>query len=197
MMRLRHAQSLKSNMARLLLRLLTSFHVHPKEVNMHAQVAPKLPLFDTLFFAQEANIAENPTARNRVSPSHAILRSNGENLLSLLRAYERLSLLAQMELPCTILIVSPPQHLRHTVIKTVNLESESLAILGNGFNLYLHGPNFHTIRLVNHSKIEDGIASLDIHQPQGMLYASIQPAVDGLGSAVWRDVMDNPSLSLA
>jgi hypothetical protein len=164
---------------------------------MNAQAAPIFPLFDTLFSAKEANIAESHPVRNRVLPSPAILRSNAENLLSLPRAYERLSLLAQMELPCTIFIVSPPQHLRHTLIKTVHLGSESLAIIGNGFNLYLYGPNFHTIRLVNHGKIEDGIASLDIHQPRGMLYASIQPSVDGMGSAVWRDVMDNPSLSLA
>jgi hypothetical protein len=164
---------------------------------MTAQAAPIFPLFDTLFPAKEAPFAESRPVRNRVSPSPAILRSNGENVLSLPRAYERLSLLARMELPCTIFIVNPPQHVRHALIKTVHLGSESLAIIGNGFNLYLHGPNFHTIRLVNYDKIEDGTASLDIHQPQGMLYASIQPAVDGVGIAVWRDVMDNPSLSLA
>jgi hypothetical protein len=163
---------------------------------MNAQAAPIFPLFDTLFSAKEENIAEGHPARNHVSPSAAIQR-NAENLLSMPRAYERLSLLAQMELPCTIFIISPPQHLRNTLIKTVKLGSESLAILGNGFNLYLHGPNFHTIRLVNYCRIEHGVASLDIHEPQGMLYASIQPAFDGMGSAVWRDVMDNPSLSLA
>ncbi len=165
---------------------------------MHAHAEPFAPsLLARLFSAKEAIILESPTVRNRKTTPLAALRLNGENFLSIARAGERLSLLAQLELPCTILITSPPLHLRHTVIKTVNLGGESLSIHGDGFNLHLPGPNFHTIRLVNHSDTEEDSASLDICHADGMLYASIQPTPDGKGTAIWRDVMENPTLCLA
>ena len=165
---------------------------------MHADVAPVAPLFlDTLFSAKEAIVLGNPIAQRRKAPPLATLRSNADDVLSIVRVCERLSLLALLELPCTILVTSPPLHLRHTVIRTVNLEVDNLVVHGDGFNLHLLGPNFHTTRLVNHSDTEESGTSLDICHADGMLYASIHPVPDGKGAAIWRDVMENPTLCLA
>ncbi len=169
----------------------------PKEATMQAHAAPFFPLFEAFFPPKAAKIEEDQTTL-RLNPLPEVsLRRSGEYMLSMARAYERLSLLVHLELPCTILVADPYQFLRDRVIESVELVCESLAIRGDGFNLQLNGPNFHTIRLVNHRRGEDGNTSLDIHDAKGMLYASIQPVHAGTGVAVWRDVMENPSLSIA
>lgn len=164
---------------------------------MHAHAAPYFSLFETFFLATEAKFAENQTSiRPKPSP-HMTLRRSGESLLSVAKAYERLNLLVHLEMPCTILIATPYQALRQTFIKAVDLAGDGLDIRGEGFNLQVRESNFNTIRLVNHRRDDDGNTSLDIHDSKGMLYASIQSTPEGTGAAIWRDVMENPSLSLA
>ncbi len=163
---------------------------------MHANASLFKPVFDTLPPAANKVFADHRPPRQSKSVSYTPSLSNGEGLLSMTQLYERLSLLAQLELPCTVLIVNPRVHLRDAVIKSAELNDESLAISGDGFNLRLHGSNIDLIRLVNHGKPGTGLISLDIHHSLGGLYASILPAPDGTGGEVWRDVMGNPSLSV-
>ena len=165
---------------------------------MHTHAAPFFSLFETLFPAIEASNAENQASIQSKPSPQITLRRNGEYLFSMAKAYERLSLLVHLELPCTVLMATPFLLLRQRVIENVELQGESLSIQGEGFDMKLSVPNFHTIRLVNHRRKEDGNTSLDIHDAaNGMLFASIQPMPDGTGVAVWRDVMENPSLSVA
>lgn len=118
----------------------------------------------------------------------------GENLLSITTLYERLALLAKLELPCTILIVNPPLHLRDAQIRSVDWADGNLNIVGDGFSLHLRGDGIQSVHLAD---IQDGgDGSLDIYHSHGTLYASIRPVPGGIGGAVWRDVMDNPSLLL-
>ncbi len=155
-----------------------------------------MPLFDAFLPATQPVFTDHHFSRHRSCPSEPLTLAQGETLLSMAKLHERLTLLAQLELPCTILITSPPLHLRDAVIKAVEWGGESLVIAGQDFNLRLRGPNIHSIRLVNPREAGDGTASLDIHHAQGMLYASIRPTPDGVGSEVWRDVMENPTLAL-
>ena len=164
---------------------------------MQANAAQFFPLFGSFFPTIGAKTEGDQAALRLNPPPEVSLRRSGEYMFSMARAYERLSLLVHLELPCTILIAEPYQFLRDRVIESVELVCESLAIRGEGFNLQLNGPNFYTIRLVNHRRGEDGNTSLDIHDAKGMLYASIQPVHVGTGVAVWRDVMENLSLSVA
>jgi hypothetical protein len=164
---------------------------------MHVQASLPMALFDGLLPAAEPVFTDQRPVRPRKSSTYEPLRAPGETLLSMAKLHERLALLAQLELPCTILIANPPLHLREAVIQTVELAGESLTVGGNGFSLRLRGPHIHSIRLVNQREAGSGTASLDILHSQGMLYASIQPAPEGPGGEVWRDVMDNPTLSLA
>ncbi len=162
---------------------------------MHIQASLSMPLFDPLLPTAEKFFADRHPVRQRKPATAEPLLAQGETLLSMAKLHERLALLAQLELPCIILIASPPLHLRDAVIKAVELTDESLVIVGKDFNLRLREPNIHSIRLVNQREGGNGTASLDIHHAQGMLYASIRPAPDGVGGEVWRDVMDNPSLA--
>ncbi len=164
---------------------------------MNAHAAPFVPLFDTLFSAKPAWIAEAISVGKPNPAPLASTPSASENCISIARAYERLSVLAQLELPFSIQFANPRRHLPRALIKTVKFGGEGLVIDGDGFNLQLHGPNFHTLRLVHHTDAADGCASLEICHPDGLLYASIQPIADGVGCEVWCDVMENPSLSLS
>lgn len=163
---------------------------------MNTQASLPMPLFDAFLPTTQPIFADHYSNQHKPTPSEPLALAQGETLLSMAKLHERLTLLAQLELPCTILITNPPLHLRDAVIKAVELGSESLVIAGADFNLRLRGPNIHSIRLVNPREAGDGTASLDIHHSHGMLYASIRPAPDGVGSEVWRDVMENPSLAL-
>ncbi len=162
---------------------------------MHAN-ASFIPLLDTLPAAVNKAFTDHRAIRQGAQGTHEPPLSNGEGLLSMAKLHERLSLLVQLELPCTILISNPRVHLQGAVIKMAELDGESLTIAGNDFNLRLRGSNIDLIRLVNHGTPGSGVISLDIHHSLGGLYASIQPAPGGIGGAVWRDVMGNPSLSL-
>lgn len=161
---------------------------------MHATASLFMPLLDSLVPATDRFTADNRPARPRINRSVESVSQNGENQISLAKLYERLNLLVQLEMPCTISIPSPFLRLRQTLIKSVDLTSEGLTIAGDDFNLQLRESNIHSILLAN---IGNGsVNRLDIHHSPGRVYASIQPALEGVGEAVWRDVMDNPSLPL-
>jgi hypothetical protein len=162
-----------------------------KEVLMYAQASLPAPLFDSLMPASDRALAVSSRKPTASVPSCA----EAEGLLSLERLHERLALLAQLELPCSIVIASASRHLREVLIKTVELADDSLSIVGDSFDLRLRRPHIHTIWLVNQQGAEGGASSLDILHANGTLYASIWPAPGG--GEIWRDIMDNPMLSLA
>ncbi len=157
-----------------------------------------VPLIDSLFPVKQVEIDGTRSFFQPKPLPQVNLRRNGEHMLTMEEAHDRLSLLVLLELPCTILIADPYQVIRQRAIKSINYRcGESLSIHGQDFKLNISGPNFHSIRLVNHRHEEDGNTTLDIHDSKGMLCASIQPIPEGTGAAVWRDVMENPSLSLS
>ncbi len=165
-----------------------------KEAFMHAPLF--MPMLDPLMPAPDQVIAGRTSIGLRQPLVGEAEEEFGGNLISLAKLHERLSLLVQLELPCTITIPNPFLHWQETLIRKVELAGDSLTIAGNDFNLYLRGANIHSIRLVNNRETGGGIARLDIHHLPDMVYASIQPALEGTGGAVWRDVMDNPLLPL-
>lgn len=130
------------------------------------------------------------------APTPATRQQTPDTARILSNLYERLGLLAQLGVPCTILIFNPALRLGQTPIKAVELAGDCLTIAGDDFKLLLRGPNFHSIHWVNQQGANVGAPRLDIHHSPGMVYASIQPPLDSQNLAVWRDVMDNPSLSL-
>lgn len=156
---------------------------------MYAQASLPVPLFNSLLPASERALAFHPRKPATYAPPHA----EGRELLSLEKLHERLALLAQLELPCSILVVNPPLHLREVPIKRVELADDSLSIAGEGFSLRLRGPHTHAIWLANQHRA-GAASSLDALNANGTLYASIWPAPGG--GEIWRDIMDNPMLSL-
>lgn len=156
------------------------------------QASLTLPLFDALLPTQEQVPVRAPRPRPPVAEARPHFRSGA--LLSLAKLHERLSLLARLELPCTILVANPRLHLRHALIRSAELADGNLSIVGDDFTLYLRSDNIHSIRLADQRDGEETGGGLEICHAPDIVYASIRPASD---SAVWRDVMDNPTLSLS
>ena len=156
---------------------------------MHAQASLPVPLFDPLLPTSDKALAAHPRKPATYAPPYV----EGRELLSLERLHERLALLAHLELPCSILVANPPFHLREAPIKRVELVGDSLSVVGDGFSLRLRRPHIHSIWLANQHRA-GGASSLDILNSNGTLYASVWPAPGG--SEIWRDIMDNPMLSL-
>lgn len=125
------------------------------------------------------------------------LHTLAEDSLTFSTFFERLSLLAKLELPCTIRFSSPNVVIPRAVIRDVQWAGENFHISGADFNLRLLGENIHSIRLTNLEEGSNDASRLDILHSRGQIYASIQPALEGLGGGVWQDVMENPTLAFA
>jgi hypothetical protein len=162
----------------------------PKEINVQAYTFeyagpnPQLPL--TLAAQAFSHPQGQRTYPNLDTPS-----------LSLRALYERLSLLAQLQLPCGLFLAGPSWLLASITVKTIAFNGQELNLAGDNFSLRLQRDSIGHIRLVNRREQGENITMLEIQQPNGVLYARIQPASDNAGNAaVWRDVMDNPLLSM-
>lgn len=156
-----------------------------------------IPFFSSL----EGDLALIPADLARQMNRKAIkadsLHSLAEDSLTFSTFFERLSLLAKLELPCTIRFSNPNVIIPHAVIREVQWAGENFQISGTDFNLRLLGENIHSIRLTNLDAGRNDASRLDILHSQGQIYASIQPSAEGLGGGVWRDVMENPTLAFA
>jgi putative heme degradation protein len=117
--------------------------------------------------------------------------------LSLQAFCQRAALLSQLELPCTVHIATPALEQRcNGVIKRIERTDDRLSLLGEGFSLHLCTGNIAAIWLVNPPASVDGAPAVEIHNKAGGLATRIAGPQDRIGSAVWQDVMGNPSLGV-
>lgn len=130
-------------------------------------------------------------------PDPARARLGLECSLDMGELYERLALLTQLELPCAIFIAAPSWVMRGVVLRSVVFNGQDLSLAGESFSLRLRGDGIGSIRLVNRRERGELFTTLEIRQPHGALYASIGPAGNEVEAQVWRDVMENPLLSMA
>jgi len=115
--------------------------------------------------------------------------------LSLQALCQRMTLLSQLELPCTICIANPVVEQRcNGVIRRVERTDDRLSLLGEGFALHLRTRNIAAIWLVNHPASADDAPAVEIRNKAGGLVTRIVGPLDQIGNAVWQDVMGNPSL---
>lgn len=118
--------------------------------------------------------------------------------LSLQAFYERVTLLAELELPCIIYIAnSAVEQLCSGVIRRIERSDARLTLLGDDFALHLRKQNIDSIWLVSNPESKDGTMAVEIYNQAGALITRIFGIQDRIGSAVWQDVMGNPSLSVA
>lgn len=123
----------------------------------------------------------------------------GERLsrLSVHEFCDRVSLLAELELPCSVYIANPSaEQISRGVVRKIEREADRLNLFGDGFSLHLHQNNIDSIWLVNSSSDDQGIA-IEIHNRTGSLIARLFGMQDSIGAAVWQDVMGNPSFAVA
>ena len=107
---------------------------------------------------------------------------------------QRMTLLAELELPCTVHIANRAfEQLCNGVIRCIEHTDERLSLFGEGFVLHLCARNIAAIGVVIHPG--DGTPAVEIHSKSGALLTRIVGPQDRIGRGVWQDVMGNPSLS--
>lgn len=118
--------------------------------------------------------------------------------LSLHEFCERIALLAELELPCSVYIANPSaEQISRGVVRKIERDSDRLNLFGDGFSLHLHQNNIDAIWLVNSTSNDDQGMAIEIHNRTGSLIARLFGIQDGIGAAVWQDVMGNPSFAVA
>ncbi len=110
---------------------------------------------------------------------------------------ERIALLAELELPCAVHIANASaEQVSRGVVRRIEQDTERLNLFGDGFSLHLHRNNIDAIWLVNSAGGDDQGMAIEIHNRAGNLIARLLGIEDSVGSAVWQDVMGNPSFAV-
>lgn len=118
--------------------------------------------------------------------------------LSLNEFCERVALLAELELPCSVHIANPSaEQISRGVVRKIERDADRLNLLGEGFSLHLHRDNIDSIWLVTGAGDDEQGMAIEIHNRTGSLIARLFGMQDSVGAAVWQDVMGNPSLAIA
>ncbi|QSA96637.1 hypothetical protein [Methylococcus sp. EFPC2] len=111
---------------------------------------------------------------------------------------ERVTLLAELELPCVFYLGAPSyDRIRSGIIRKIERRADRLSLLGGDFALFLHRRNIDSIWLVQRDEAGDKALAVEIYGRNGEIIARILGLADSLGYAVWHDVMGNPSLAIA
>lgn len=138
------------------------------------------------------------TLKQAPPTEHPMPANTGTILLSLQEFSERVTLLSQLELPCIIFIANAAvEHLYSGVIRRIERTDDRLGLLGDDFALHLHKQNIDSIWLVNNPAPNGSAMAVEIYNKAGTLITRIFGIHDRVGSAVWQDVMANPSLCVA
>ncbi len=155
----------------------------------------------TTYFSQTERLRRrrNDTAASPL-PSTSLSDEASERItrLSLHEFCERISLLAELELPCSVHIANPSaEQISRGVVRRIERDADRLYLLGDGFSLHLHRDNIDSIWLVTGSGGDEQGMAIEIHNRTGSLIARLFGMQDSVGAAVWQDVMGNPSFAVA
>lgn len=159
-------------------------------------------------FADAGTIASQDSPINRLMPplrAMTELPADGSNLqagrisrLSLHEFCDRISLLAELELPCSVYVANgSAEQISRGVVRRIERDADRLNLFGDGFSLHLHQNNIDAVWLVHGGGHDDQGMAIEIHNRTGSLVARLFGMQDGIGAAVWQDVMGNPSFTLS
>ena len=140
----------------------------------------------------ERAISATACPRNRPPYRHTFAMR-----LPLFDFYERMDLLAKLELPL-ILCFSPNPSAPscRMVIRHIQLGNKQLTLGGEDFSASFEQETLGAIWLVNNPASAENPMSLEIYNTAGFLIARIFGLSDSVDRAVWEDVMGNPLLSV-
>lgn len=104
---------------------------------------------------------------------------------------QRLSLIVELELPCTIYLGNgTPDHYCRGVIRQCTRNNGRLTLRGDDFCLHLQEDRIGSLRLVNRRRSRDCETALEIFGAGGALIARILSTPDRMRAAVWQDIVD-------
>ncbi len=118
--------------------------------------------------------------------------------ISLEALFERLALLFQLEVPCTLHLKSlGTSHARRTSIHRWERRDGRLVLSGERFSLHLGEEDIETACVIHRCRNGKLRKVLELRDKKGTLRARILGPCSDEGAAVWHDVMDTFILPMA
>lgn len=113
--------------------------------------------------------------------------------ISIQALVQRLALLAELELPCTICLGSSrgDDHCCRGAIRLCSLEDGRLNLLGDDFSLHLCEEHIESVHLVHRRRSSEPETAVEIISTSGALLARLLGTADPLRAGVWQDIMDS------
>lgn len=127
-----------------------------------------------------------------------LLAEGRATILSLQDFCERIALVARLELPCILYLGHPfVDRVYRGIIRKIERNETRMNLSGDDFTLFLHQKNIESIWLKQDEEVDEQSLSIEIFGHHGSPITRILAASEGVGRAVWHDVMGNPTLAFA
>lgn len=146
---------------------------------------------DTFSFSGSAN--EHLLALpNAVHDTTEPARLAWSTQISLQAFVQRLSLLVDLELPCTICLgLTGEDQCCRGVIRECSWNDGQLRLRGDDFNLKLDEDRIDSLRLVNRRRPNESETAVEVLGTGGVVIARIRGTPDREPAAIWQDIMDS------
>ena len=112
--------------------------------------------------------------------------------ISIRAMVERLKLMADLELPCTVCLGDRAEdHCCRSVIRAVALHDGRLTLSGEGFSLHLRETHIQSVQLVHRRHAAGTETAIEIFSASGALLARFVGTPERERAAIWQDIMDS------
>lgn len=112
--------------------------------------------------------------------------------ISIHAVVERLELMADLELPCTVCLGDRTEdHCCRSVIRAVALHNGRLTLSGEGFSLHLREEHIQSVQLVHRRHAAGTETAIEIFSASGALLARFVGTPERERAAIWQDIMDS------
>lgn len=167
-----------------------------EETNVPGQ-AEAVPMEDFAFSTPAATYVMPPTAHTgHDTPEPEKLAWSSR--ISIQAFVQRLSLMADLELPCTICLgLAEQNHCCRGVIRECSWQDGQLRLRGDDFSLNLPEDHIDSLHLVNRRRSKESETAVEILGTGGALLARIRSTADRERAAIWQDIMDSFAIATA
>lgn len=117
--------------------------------------------------------------------------------ISIRAMIERLKLMADLELPCTVCLGDREEnHCCRSVIREIGLDNGRLTLTGEGFSLHLREARIQSVQLVHRRRSAGTETAIEILGVDGSLLARFVGTPERERAAIWQDIMDSFAVAM-
>ncbi len=153
---------------------------------------------DKFSFSEAAHKYPLPPLTNASHDSAEPAKLAWSTPISLQAFVQRLSLMVDLELPCTICLGLTGQHqCCRGVIRECTWHDGQLRLRGDDFSLNLVEEHIDSLHLVQRRRSKESETAVEILGTSGAMIARIRSTPDRERAAIWQDIMDSFAVATA